>query len=230
MGLGAVTAYTVTIKSRVDGQLMSVSFKEGDLVQAGQPLVSIDPRPYEFQVAQAEGRLAREQAHLADFKFANRNIMPAQQFASQTAQIESNIKIEQANFDEAKLQLAYTQIASPITGVAGLLQVDPGNIVHASDPNGIVVINQLQPISVLFQIQEDNVPEMLARLRESANVPVEAWSRDMRTRLATGRLAGADNQIDTTTGTLKFKAVFENKDRALFPNQFVNVRLPMRTR
>ncbi len=225
-GLGAVTAYTVTIKSRVDGQLMSVSFKEGDLVQAGQPLVSIDPRPYQFQLVQVEGQLAQEQAHFQDLKTNPANPLSA----SQALQLEASIKAIQAKVDEAKLQLNYTQITSPITGVAGLLQVDPGNIVHASDANGIVVINQLQPISVVFQLPEDNVQEMLARLREGASVPVEAWSRDMHTKFATGRLAGADNQIDRETGTLKFKAVFENKDRALFPNQFVNVRLPMRAR
>lgn len=226
MGLGAVTAYTVTIKSRVDGQLMSVSFKEGDLVQAGQPLLSIDPRPYQFQLAQVEGQLAQEQAHFEDLK--NDRVHPLS--ASHVLELEANMKAIQARVDEAKLQVTYTQITSPITGVAGLLHVDPGNIVHASDANGIVVINQLQPISVLFQLSEDKAPEVLARLEEAATVPVEAWSRDMKTKLATGRLAGADNQIDTATGTLKFKAVFENKDRALFPNQFVNVRLPMRAR
>jgi len=210
--LGAVTAYTVTIKSRVDGQLMSVNFKEGDLVHAGQVLLSIDPRPYQLQLAQAEGQLAREQAHVGDFTRV-------------PAEIQGSIKAEQAKVDQAKLQLTYTQIASPITGVAGLLQVDPGNIVHASDASGIVTINQLQPIAVLFGVSEDKLPQLLARIRDGVSTPVEAWSRDFTVKYATGRLAGADNQVDTETGNVKLKAVFDNKDRALFPNQFVNVRV-----
>jgi multidrug efflux pump subunit AcrA (membrane-fusion protein)/beta-lactamase regulating signal transducer with metallopeptidase domain len=209
--LGAVTAYTVTIKSRIDGQLMSVNFKEGDLVHAGQVLVSIDPRPYQLQLAQAEGQLAREQARLGDF--------------NRVAEIQGSIKAEQAKVDQAKLQLTYTQIVSPITGVAGLLQVDPGNIVHASDTTGIVTINQLQPIAVLFSISEDKLPQMLARIRDGVSTPVEAWSRDFTVKYATGRLEGADNQVDMETSNVRLKAVFDNKDRALFPNQFVNVRV-----
>src|ERR1700722_14652344 len=210
--LGAVTAYTVTIKSRVDGELMSVSFKEGDLVQAGQVLATIDPRPYQFQLAQAEGQLAREQAHVGDL-------------TKVPAEIQGSIKAEQAKVDQAKLQLIYTQIASPISGVAGLLQVDPGNIVRVSDTTGIVTINQLQPTAVLFSVSEDNLPRLLARIRDGVSTLVEAWSRDFTVKYATGRLAGADNQVDTETGTVKLKAVFDNKDRALFPNQFVNVRV-----
>jgi multidrug efflux pump subunit AcrA (membrane-fusion protein) len=210
--LGTVTAYTVTIKSRVDGQLMSVSFKEGDLVQAGQVLVNIDPRPYQLQLAQADGQLAREQA-----RAGNSTYVPPE--------IQGSIKAQQAKVDQAKLQLTYTQIASPITGVAGLLQVDPGNIVHASDASGIVTINQLQPIAVLFGVSEDKLPQLLARVRDGVSTPVEAWSRDFTVKYATGVLEGADNQVDTETGTVKLKAVFDNKDRALFPNQFVNVRV-----
>ena len=212
--LGAVTAYTVTIKSRVDGQLMSVSFKEGDLVQAGQVLATIDPRPYQFQLAQAEGQLAREQAHVGNY-------------TNVPAEIQGSIKAAQANVDQAKLQLTYTQIASPLTGFAGLLQIDPGNIVHASDATGIVIINQLQPIAVLFGVSEEKLPRLLERIREGVSTPVEAWSRDFTLKYATGQLAGADNQVDTETGTVKLKAVFDNKDRALFPNQFVNVRVLM---
>jgi RND family efflux transporter MFP subunit len=219
-GLGQVSAYTVTIKSRVDGQLMSVSFKAGDSVDAGQLLATIDPRPYELQLAQAEGELAREQAEFATV-LNNRDRLNKEQ----VAQVDGTLKVAQAKVDEAKLQLSYTQIHSPITGVAGLLSVDPGNIVHATDPTGIVVINQLQPIAVLFRLSEDRVPEVTARFRKGANMPVEAWDRANARKLATGRLAGFDNKIDTETGDLKLKAEFDNKDGALFPNQFVNVRL-----
>lgn len=219
-GLGAVTAYTVTVKSRVDGQLMSVSFKEGDRVQAGQILATIDPRPYELQLAQAEGELAREQAEFAVVTRNRKDLPP-----DQVAQVDGSMKVTQAKVDEAKLHLTYTQIASPITGVAGLLLVDPGNVVHANDTTGIVIINQLQPIAVVFTIQEDRLQRVLARMRAGNILPVEAWSRDSKVRLAAGRLTAVDNQIDTTTGTVKLKAEFANKDGALYPNQFVNVHL-----
>jgi RND family efflux transporter MFP subunit len=223
-GLGRVAAYTVTVTPRVDGQLMSVSFKEGDLVQAGQVLASIDPRPYQFQLIQAEGPLARDRAQLADVK-RNQTTMSKQQFDNMVEQVEASIKADQANIDSAKLLLTYTQIAAPITGVAGLLMVDPGNMVHAADANGIVIINQLQPIAVLFTIPEDSLPQVLARLRQGASLPVEAWNRNNNAKIATGRLTAVDNRIDPETGTAKLKAVFENKDGALFPNQFVNVHM-----
>ncbi|HXB74374.1 MAG TPA: efflux RND transporter periplasmic adaptor subunit [Candidatus Acidoferrales bacterium] len=228
-GLGRVAAYTVTVTPRVDGQLMSVSFKEGDLVQAGQVLASIDPRPYQLRLIQAEGPLARDQAQLADVR-RNQNTMSKQQFDNMVAQVEASIKADQANIDSAKLQLTYTQIAAPITGVAGLLMVDPGNMVHAADATGIVIINQLQPIAVLFTIPQDSLPQVLARLREGASLPVEAWNRNNNAKLATGRLTAVDNQIDPATGTARLKAVFDNKDGALFPNQFVNVRMPGNTK
>ena len=210
-GLGSVTANSVTVKSRIDGQLMSVSFKEGEVVHDGQVLAFIDPRPYQIQLAQAEGQLAQDQG------FPKVNLE------------EGKIKSDRAAVDNAKLQLSYAQIKAPITGTAGLRLVDPGNMVHAGDPSGIVIITQLQPIWVLFDVAEDEVPRVLARLRQGANMRVEAWNRDNSVKVATGQLIAVDNQIDPKTGTVKLKAVFDNKDRALFPNQFVNVRLLLRT-
>jgi multidrug efflux system membrane fusion protein len=224
--LGSVAAfYTVTVKPRVDGQLMSLGFREGDLVQAGQVLASIDPRPYRVQLAQAEGELAYDRAQLAAAR--DQNAIPKQQLDSQiamVAQLEGKIKTDQAKVESAKLQLTYAQVTAPITGIVGLRMIDLGNIVHAADA-GIVTIAQVQPIAVVFTISEDSLPRVLARLRESASMPVEAWNRDATAKIATGHLMAVDNQIDPATGTVKLKAVFDNKDGALFPNQFVNVRL-----
>jgi RND family efflux transporter MFP subunit len=214
-GLGSVTAYTVTVKPRIDGQLLSVSFKEGDLVEAGQVLATIDPRTYEFQLAQAEGQLARDQAQRSE---AYSGIINKQQF-------EGTIKTDQALVENARLQLNYAKILAPISGLVGLRQVDAGNIVHASDPTGIVIINQLQPIAVVFTLPEDRLQQVLGRMREKANLPVEAWNREQSRRIATGHLMAVDNQIDQASGTVKLKAEFDNKNGALFPNQFVNVRL-----
>jgi multidrug efflux system membrane fusion protein len=236
VGLGNVSAITVTIKPRVDGQLMSVSFKEGDLVQAGQLLATIDPTSYQAQLNQAEGQLAQDQSQLANArvdlaryeKLLKNNAISEPAYATQAAtvaQLEGKTNADQAGLERAKLLVTYTQIRSPITGVAGLRLVDPGNIVHAADSTGIVVINQLQPIAVVFNIPEDILPQVLARLKEGANVPAEAWSRANTVKIATGRLTAVDNQIDTETGTAKLKAMFDNKDGALFPNQFVNVHL-----
>jgi RND family efflux transporter MFP subunit len=216
---GTVTAYTVTVKPRVDGLLMTVTYKEGDLVQAGQVLATIDPRLYQAQLDQAEGQLDRDQAKLD----RAHNAIP-QQPATITA-LEESMRIDRANVDKAKLQLSYTQVTAPIAGVVGLRLVDPGNIVRSADATGLLVINQFQPIEVVFTLTEDRLPQVLPRLRKGVNVPVEAWNRDYTKKLATGRLTAADNQIDTTTGTLKLKAMFENKGGELFPNQFVNVRL-----
>ena len=236
-GLGNVTAfYTVTVKSRVDGQLMNVNFQEGDFVKEGQVLCEIDPRPFQVMLEQAEGTLAHDEALLQNAKLdlqryqvlVTQDAIPTQQLDTQkalVAQYEGNIKQDQANINNAQLQLVYAKITAPITGRIGLRLVDPGNIVHASDANGMIVITQLQPISVLFTIPEDNLPQVMSKLRAGAKLPVEAWNRDNSKKLASGTLLTMDNQIDNTTGTSKLKAIFENKDFELFPNQFVNIRL-----
>ena len=236
-GLGSVTAfYTVSVKSRVDGQLMKINFQEGDFVKEGQILAEIDPRPFEVMLAQAEGTLARDQALLENAKLdlqryqtlIEQDAIPKQQLDTQkalVAQYEGNIRQDLANIDNAKLQLVYAKISAPITGRIGLRLVDPGNIVHASDPNGMIVITQLQPISVLFTIPEDNLPAVMRKLRDGAKLSVEAWNRDNSQKLASGTLLTMDNQIDNTTGTSKLKAVFDNTNFELFPNQFVNIRL-----
>jgi RND family efflux transporter MFP subunit len=234
-GIGNVSpSFTVVVKPRVDGQLMSVNFKEGELVQSGHVLASIDPQLYELQLAQAQGPLMQDQAALDN---ARANLLRYQKLASQNAllegqvgeqaaavaNLEARIKADQIEVDRAKLQLTYTRITAPITGVAGLRLVDPGNIVHAAD--ALVVITQLQPIAVLFTIPEDRLPQVLAQLRLAASPRVEAWNRDNSVKLATGRLTAVDNQIDQDTGMAKLKAEFENKDGVLFPGQFINVRL-----
>ncbi len=226
--LGSAAANTVTVRPRIDGQLMSVNFKEGERVQAGQVLANIDPRPFQVQLAEAEGQLARDQAQLAAIML-NRNTTPKDQFDPQVTALQGSITTDQAKLDNAKLQLNYTQIVSPIAGVAGLRLVDPGNIVHGADTTGIVIVNQLQPIAVVFSIPEDRLPQVRARLQGSSPV-VEAWNRDNSAKLAIGHLIAIDNQIDQDTGTVRLKAIFDNKDGALFPNQFVNVRLFLRAR
>jgi len=236
-GLGAITPiYTVTVKSRVDGQLMAVHFKEGDLVNQGDPLIDIDPRPYEAVVQQAQGALVRDTALLANARvdlaryttLVAQEAVPEQTLATQrslVAQYEGTVTNDQGALDAAKVNVVYCHIASPITGVVGLRLVDPGNIVHSSDSNGMLVIAQVQPISVIFTISEDQLPPVLQKIRAGQKLPVETWDRELKNKIATGTLSTIDNLIDQTTGTLKVRAVFDNENRALFPNQFVNARL-----
>jgi multidrug efflux system membrane fusion protein len=241
-GLGSVDAFnTVTVKSRVDGQLVSIAFREGQYVEKGAPLAEIDPRPFQVQVAQAEAQLAKDQATLANAKvdlaryrlLAKQGVIPSQQLDTQSAVVNSSeavIQADRAQIDSARLQLSYCHIAAPISGRIGLRLVDIGNMVHAADPNGLVVITQIQPIAVLFTIPEDNLREVLKRLRSGERLPVEAYDRSGQTKIADGRLLTLDNQIDQATGTTRLKAVFDNKDNLLYPNQFVNVRLLVETR
>jgi multidrug efflux system membrane fusion protein len=236
-GLGTVVPLkTVTVRSRVDGELIRVLFTEGRVVKAGELLAEIDPRVYQAQLAQMEGQLARDQAlldnALIDLQryrtlFAQDSIAK-QQVDTQEAlvrQYQGTIRLDVGQVDNAKLQLAYARITAPIAGRLGLRQVDPGNIVHATDSNGLVIITQLQPINVIFSIPEDSLTGVMKKLQAGEKLPVDAYDRAGQNKLASGMLLTADNQIDTTTGTLKLKAQFNNENSALFPNQFVNVRM-----
>jgi RND family efflux transporter MFP subunit len=223
--LGSVSAVTVVVKPRVDGQLTSVNFKEGELVHQGQVLASIDADEYRFAIQQEEATLQRDEAQLQEVLITKKPVTPKAEFAAMMAQFESTLKSDRARVDRARLQMAYAKVTAPITGVAGLRLVDPGNTVRASDPTGLLTITQLDPIAVVFGIQEDKVTQAVAALRKGVTVPVEAWDRANTRRIASGRLVAIDNQADVTSGTVKVKAAFDNRERTLFPNQFVNVRV-----
>ena len=240
-GLGTVTAFnTANIKSRVDGQIMKVNFREGQDVREGDLLIEIDARPYQVQVEQLQAQLFKDQASLRDAKLnldRYTALIPSGSIAQQQVdtqkatvdQLDGQVRNDQAQIDSAKLNIVYCHITAPFNGRVGLRQVDPGNIVHAADTNPMLILTQLRPIAVIFTLAEDVLPNVSQHMRKGT-LEVDAFSRDDQTKLATGKLLTIDNQIDTTTGTAKLKAVLDNKDNQLWPNQFVNADLLLETR
>jgi multidrug efflux system membrane fusion protein len=238
--IGTVTPLaTVSVQSRVAGQIMAVNFREGQMVKQGELLVQVDPRPYQVQLEQAQGQLAHDMAALRndtanlerDRVLSRQNVIAQQTLDTQEAVVRQDrgtLLADKANVDNAKLQLAYSRITAPISGRIGLRLVDPGNIVQANSTQAIAIITEIQPITIIFSIPEDNLELMLAALK-AGTVPAEAYDRSFHNLLASGSLLTMDNQIDTNTGTVKLKAEFSNQEQTLFPNQFVNVRMLAQT-
>lgn len=235
--LGTVTPLaTVTVRTQISGVMQKIQFTEGQTVRQGDPLAQIDPRPYEAALQQMQGNLKRDQALLADARLdlkryeglVKEDSIAQQQLDTQRALVDQyigTIEADEGQVKTASVNLIFTHIVAPVTGRVGLRQVDQGNYVTPGDANGIVVINQLQPITVIFPIPEDNVPALMRRLHEAGAMTVEAYDRTNSAQLAQGKLLTVDNQIDVTTGTVKLRAQFENADSVLFPNQFVNIQL-----